>query len=106
MIPETTVEALSELIKNNEKVTILDVREPWEYKICFIKDSVNIPLRKLEDRFNDIPRKFPIYTLCHHGKRSLKAADALIKAGVENVYNVTGGIDAWAATVDNSMPRY
>jgi rhodanese-related sulfurtransferase len=106
MIPEVSVQMLSDLINNNEKITILDVREPWEYQICSIKDSINIPLRKIEDRFDEIPQNTPVYVLCHHGKRSLNASDALIRAGLEHVYNITGGIDAWARTIEPSMPRY
>ena len=43
---------------------------------------------------------------CHHGMRSLKAAEHFLTQGFKNVYNLEGGIDAWSQTVDPSVRRY
>ena len=43
---------------------------------------------------------------CHHGMRSRSAAEQLLGEGFRNVYNLEGGIDAWSADVDPSVPRY
>jgi rhodanese-related sulfurtransferase len=44
--------------------------------------------------------------MCHHGMRSYRVAEFLAQAGFERLYNLDGGIDAWAADVDPSLARY
>ncbi|MBC7994862.1 MAG: sulfurtransferase, partial [Rhizobacter sp.] len=44
--------------------------------------------------------------LCHHGVRSLQVVAFLERQGYEQVYNIAGGIDAWAREVDASVPLY
>ncbi|HEY4220691.1 MAG TPA: Grx4 family monothiol glutaredoxin [Myxococcota bacterium] len=48
----------------------------------------------------------PIYFHCHHGGRSKRAAEGVLQQGFKNVFNLAGGIDAWSADVDPSVPRY
>ena len=48
----------------------------------------------------------PIVCICHHGGRSMHVAMFLARQGFENVYNLTGGVDAWARQVDSAMPTY
>ncbi|HSQ10205.1 MAG TPA: rhodanese-like domain-containing protein, partial [Burkholderiaceae bacterium] len=48
----------------------------------------------------------PIVCVCHHGGRSMHVAMFLARQGFENVYNLTGGVDAWARQVDAAMPTY
>jgi monothiol glutaredoxin len=43
---------------------------------------------------------------CHHGIRSRAAAEEAIRRGFVRVYNLEGGIDAWSADVDSTVPRY
>ena len=43
---------------------------------------------------------------CHHGIRSQSAAEYFQRAGFENLYNLSGGIDAWSRLVDPATPRY
>ena len=43
---------------------------------------------------------------CHHGGRSQAAADHFSTLGFSNVWNLTGGIDAWSVEVDSTIPRY
>jgi rhodanese-related sulfurtransferase len=44
--------------------------------------------------------------LCHHGVRSMQAAEYLVSQGFTNVSNVTGGIDRYTTEADPSVPRY
>jgi monothiol glutaredoxin len=53
-----------------------------------------------------LPKDTHIAFHCHHGGRSRAAAEALVREGFRNVYNVEGGIDAWTSSVDPSVPRY
>ncbi len=85
---------------------LLDVREPWELAICRIEGSTDVPLRELAARAGGLPADRPIVCVCHHGGRSQHAAMMLRSAGFGDVYNLRGGVAAWAAEVDPGMPRY
>lgn len=87
-------------------VTILDVREPWEYQQCHIENSVHIPMGEISHRHNELRPDQEIVVMCHHGMRSLQVAQYLEKAGFTNIANLSGGIDAWARDVDPNLPTY
>ena len=57
------------------------------------------------DAIKALPKDAPIAFLCHHGGRSAQAAEHFRRLGFREVYNVTGGIDAWAQ-VDPAVARY
>ena len=48
----------------------------------------------------------PIVFQCHHGMRSRSAAEHFLTQGYRNVYNLTGGIEAWSSEVDPKVPHY
>jgi rhodanese-related sulfurtransferase len=89
-----------------EAVALLDVREPWEHELCRIDGSRLIPLGQLPDRLAELEPKRPTVVICHHGVRSLRAAAFLERCGFDDVVNLSGGIDAWARTVDGAMAVY
>ena len=53
-----------------------------------------------------LPKDTPLAFICHHGISSRGAAERFIAHGFTNVFNVEGGMDAWAAEIDSSVPRY
>jgi rhodanese-related sulfurtransferase len=85
---------------------LLDVRESWEFEICHIAGSRPVPMSDLPAVLDGMDRQAPVVVVCHHGIRSYQAALFLESAGFACVINLTGGIEAWADTVDPSMPRY
>jgi rhodanese-related sulfurtransferase len=85
---------------------LLDVREPWEYEICHIDGSVNVPLARIQDQADNWGTAREVVLICHHGMRSYQAGILLERAGVKRVVNLAGGIDAWAQSVEPNMPRY
>ena len=85
---------------------LLDVREPQEFAHCHIEGSVNIPMNTVPARLSELAPEKEIITVCHHGMRSLNVLQYLEAQGFENVTNLSGGIDAWSASVDPSVPRY
>jgi sulfur-carrier protein adenylyltransferase/sulfurtransferase len=85
---------------------VVDVREPWEWEIARIPESVHIPLGALGDRLAEVDPRREVVTVCHRGQRSLTARDLLIAAGFSQVRSLAGGVDAWAALVDREMARY
>ena len=88
-----------------ERFTLLDVREAFELMIASVPDVVHIPLGIVPLRANELDDSHPIVVLCHHGGRSMAAAQWLSSHGHRQVFNLDGGIDAWSG-LDPSVPRY
>ncbi len=85
---------------------LLDVREPWEYRIAHLKGSTLIPMRDLLGRLPELDPERETVVICHHGIRSRQVAYVLERYGFKNVINLEGGLAAWAEEVDPAMPRY
>lgn len=85
---------------------IVDVREPWEYNICRLEPSTLIPMGQIPKRLQELDPEQDIIVLCHHGIRSMQVCRYLAHHGFTKLYNVYGGIDAWAKEVDPHMDQY
>jgi rhodanese-related sulfurtransferase len=88
------------------KPLLLDVREPWEFQTCSIAGSLPLPMGEVASRKDELDAEADIVVICHHGSRSMQVALFLEKNGFPKVHNLAGGVDAWAKTVDPSMPVY
>jgi rhodanese-related sulfurtransferase len=106
MFQELSPQELKYKIDTGQQICLLDVRSKAEVDICHIDGSLLIPLSELNENVHRIPQNRPIVTICHHGVRSKHAAIILMSAGVKDVHNLTGGIAAWAESVDPSMATY
>ena len=104
-IPEIQVEELKRRLDAGDDLFVLDVREPHEYQICNIGGHL-IPLNDLPKRVNELDSSREIVAHCKMGGRSAKAVQFLRQAGFQKVYNLTGGIIAWADRIDPKMPKY
>jgi len=85
---------------------LVDVREPWEFEKGHITGSISVPMADVVDRLSGADRAQAIVCICHHGSRSHQVAQFIAAQGVRNVFNLTGGVDAWARLVDPAFPRY
>lgn len=89
---------------------VLDVREPDELRRASVRaegfELRTIPMNEVPARLAELDPSAPIAVLCHHGMRSHRVAQFLASRGFENVVNIAGGIDAWTAERDPSVPRY
>ena len=103
---DVTPSELKAMLDRGAKVTLLDVREPYEHSICHLDGDVLVPLGSLVRGAQRLDRAKPLVAYCHTGVRSRSAAEYLRHAGFPNVMNLRGGIDAWAEEVDPRMPRY
>jgi len=104
-IPEIQVEELKRRLDAGEDIFVLDVREPHEYQICNIGGYL-IPLNDLPKRVNELDSSREIVAHCKMGGRSAKAVQFLRQAGFQKIYNLRGGITAWADRIDPRMPKY
>lgn len=88
-----------------DRPLLLDVREPWEAALATIPGSLLIPLRSLPQRLQEIPPAANVAVYCHHGMRSLVAAEFLAAQGYR-VMSLAGGIDLWARELDSTIATY
>ena len=80
--------------------------KPNEFEYAHIANSVLIPLNQIPNRLGELDPQQEIVVICHHGMRSLQAANYLVQSGYKNIANLTGGIDVWSCTCDSSVRRY
>jgi rhodanese-related sulfurtransferase len=85
---------------------LLDVREPWEQAICGLPGAVAAPMNEVAARAAALDPAAATVVICHHGARSFQVAMYLERSGFGRVYNLRGGVDAWAREVDPSMAVY
>lgn len=108
-IEEVNIEQLEQALGTD--ALIIDTREPAEYADHRIAEAINLPRGVLEFQLANHPsvaasgcapevaleqlRTRPTYLICRSGGRSALAADALQAMGLEKVYSVAGGMQAW-----------
>lgn len=102
---EISVFELKEKIDNNEDFQLIDVREDFEYEMSNL-GGVLIPLAGIMIESDKIARDKPVIMQCRSGKRSAVAIMQLEQKGFDNLYNLQGGILAWAEEIDPSMEVY
>jgi len=85
---------------------LLDVREDWELARCQIPGSIQIVMNTIPARIEELDEDAEIVCICHHGARSMQVAAFLERHGFARMFNLTGGIHAWAVQVDSAMPTY
>jgi len=105
-VREISVTELETMKDNDEDFQLIDVREPYEYEIANM-GGVLIPLGQIEDRVDQIVSDKKVVVHCRSGARSAKAIVTLEKKfGFTNLYNLKGGILAYADEIDNSLAKY
>jgi monothiol glutaredoxin len=99
------VKELKQRLDAGESFELLDVRTPEERATASIPGAVLLT-EDVARRLEAVPRETMLVFHCHHGGRSQAAAEHFAALGFTNVWNVTGGIDAWSQEVDPEVPRY
>ena len=85
---------------------MVDVREPWEFDVCRIAGAKPMPMRSIPARFPELDRDAETVVICHHGARSFQVCMFLEQQGFTKLFNLYGGVAAWAQQVDPAMPTY
>ena len=91
---------------SRRKPVLLDVRETWEFALCSLPGAQHIPMHLIPQRFAELNPDDEIVAICHHGGRSMQVAMFLERQGYSTLFNLMGGVDAWATEVDPKLPRY
>lgn len=106
MIKEISVQELKKLQDNKEDFQLIDVREPDEIEICSIGGE-SIPMGDVMDNIDKISKTKRVIFHCKSGRRSAAVIQSLqAHHGFNNLYNLTGGILAWANEIDPSLTKY
>ncbi|MEO8400239.1 MAG: rhodanese-like domain-containing protein [Gammaproteobacteria bacterium] len=104
-VPEITVQELAALRQKNADFLLLDVRNPDEYAICHLGGKL-IPILEFPAHLHELNPDQQIIIHCHAGGRSRRAVAFLMQNGFKSVFNLKGGITAWAKEIDPLMPTY
>jgi rhodanese-related sulfurtransferase len=94
-IPTITVRDLKAKLDAREPITLLDVRQPDEFKSGHVAGARSLPLPMLATRLDELAKDAAIVCICLSGSRSKAACDLLQRQGFTNVTNVSGGMGAW-----------
>lgn len=106
MVKEIDVIELKNMMDNEEDFQLIDVREPHEVDIATLNGEL-IPLGEIAQSEDKINKDKKVVIHCRSGARSAKAVEYLQKKlGKEDIYNLKGGVLAWADQIDPSMKKY
>lgn len=101
---QITAVELNQWLKDTERAdpVLLDVREPDEFTAYRIEGSVHMPMRTIPARLHELDRGSHVVMICRSGVRSFHAGQFLKQNGFTQVYNLAGGVIAWARDVERS----
>lgn len=103
---EITVDELKKKMDAKEDFQLIDIREDWELEVCTI-GGTHIPMAQILERVDELRTDVPVIMQCRSGGRSANVVNALeSRFGMDNLYNLAGGILAWADRVDRSLEKY
>ncbi len=109
-IPQISVQQLAQRLSSPNNLQLVDVREPEEVAIAFLKGFTYLPLSQFSEWADSILTRFDpqleTLVICHHGIRSAQMCYWLQTQGFTNVKNIAGGIDAYSIQVDPNIPQY
>jgi len=93
-------------IKTGQNIKLLDVRDPIEQEISHLEGAQNIPIERLPQHVKDLDPLEKYVLFCRTGRRSAQGVHLLVSSGFNQVFNMQGGLNAWAEQVDPTMNRY
>ena len=91
---QVSVKEAKKMIDEN-KIQVVDVRTPEEFKDGHIPGAKLIPLQDVEKRLGEFNKEQAYLLVCHSGNRSVQAQDILEKHGFNNTYNMLQGMAQW-----------
>ncbi len=103
---DITAQELADKLASGATLRLIDVREPHEQEISNLDGSELIPLGQFASRLSELDSAEDIVLFCKAGTRSTRALEILASAGFKKVKNLKGGINAWAVSIDPSLPIY
>jgi adenylyltransferase/sulfurtransferase len=103
---EINVQELKQMMDGAEDFQLIDVREPYEFDICNLGGEL-MPMGSILDFADKISKEKTVVLHCRSGQRSKNAIMHLEeKFGFRNLFNLKGGILAYADEIDHSLVKY
>jgi len=90
-----SAKALWEMIQRSPQTVLVDVRTPLEYATVHATPARSVPLDTLTAQ--QLPASRPLYFICKSGKRAAQACTKMMDEGIDDVWSVDGGTEAWEA---------
>lgn len=103
---DITPAQLQRWLESGADLQVVDVRTPVEVEICRLEGARWIPMNELGERWREIDDGVRAIVYCHHGTRSAQVVRFLRAQGLDDVWNLAGGIDRWSTEIDPEMARY
>jgi rhodanese-related sulfurtransferase len=104
---EISPEEVKAKLDQGEPLTLLDVREPWEFETARMNGATLMPMGDVPSRAHqELDPDHHIVVVCHHGVRSMNVTAWLRQQGFEKAQSMRGGVDAWSRQVDQKVPVY
>ena len=98
LIKEIEVAELAELKENGDTIRVIDIRQPAELNGGIIPGAEALPMHIIPLRINEFRRDEKLVMVCRSGARSAQACMFMQKQGYDNVFNLRGGMIAWAGS--------
>lgn len=98
LINEIEVTELAQLKEKNETIRVIDIRQPAELNSGIIPGAEALPMHIIPLRMNELKRDEKLIMVCRSGARSAQACMYLQQQGYDNVFNLRGGMIAWAGS--------
>lgn len=107
-VPELTPTELKDRLDRDERLTLLDVREPHEYALADLPEAgqLRIPMRQVPGRVSELDPETDLVIYCRSGARSGRVAAHLLANGFRRVWNLKGGLLRWREDVDPTLRPY
>ena len=99
-------EEFAALRKTEPGLKVLDVRTREEHEAVAVPGSILMTQEVVQEAFGTWDKNAPLVLYDHTGNRSMDVAAYFIGHGFANAKCLAGGIDAYSAQVDRSLPRY
>jgi adenylyltransferase/sulfurtransferase len=103
---DITATELHARLQRGDNLVLLDVREQNEWSIAHLDGATLVPVNSITQRASELNTADEIVLYCKSGVRSARALNELRGLGFRKLWNLKGGINAWATDVDKTMPRY
>jgi len=102
---EISVSELKTRLDNGDDIQVIDIREDYEVEIATLGGE-HLPMGEVMDNLDKIRKDCDVIVHCRSGARSGNVVTYLTQNGYDNLYNLTGGILAWSAEIDSTVPQY
>jgi hydroxyacylglutathione hydrolase len=103
-VPQIAVSELQARLGEGDRLQVVDVRRPAEYRSGHVPEAVSLPLDALEKGLARLDARRPTAVICASGYRSSAATSLLRRHGFGAIFNVVGGTSAWLAAGYPSEP--